>query len=301
MSIVSVVKSDYTDIYPNLERAIALAGSLSVASNDSVVIKINMCGARTPETGAITHPELLGALLGYLRNNYENLDISVVESDATTELADLFIKWLGYLPVLEKWNARWVNLSQEKMTAKRIKGRYLKEVPVAKLFDGAYFITLPKLKTNLLTGITCCLKNQFGCLPMVEKSIYHLHIDDVIADVNLAFHPDFCIADGIISMGGELGPGTSVPIPLKAIVCGNDAVAVDTYCARIVGFTPWLIGHIRKAARSNVGSMEYTLVGDEIPGVDFEISKMKIWLLKLGSFLQRHAQKRARVAWRKSK
>ena len=130
--------------------------------------------------------------------------------------------------------------------------------------------------------------------------MYHPHIDDVIADVNLAIHPDFCIVDGIISMGGELGPGTSVPIPLKAMICGKDPVAVDTLCARIMGFTPWFIGHIRKAAHADVGSMRYTLRGDKLPSVDFEISKMERWLLKLGSSLQRRAQGRARVAWRKS-
>ena len=42
MNLVSVVKSDYTNIYSNLERAIDLAGSLLVDSNDPVVIKINM-------------------------------------------------------------------------------------------------------------------------------------------------------------------------------------------------------------------------------------------------------------------
>ena len=118
-SIIGIVKSDYKDARQSLERAIALTNSFPISSNDKVVIKINMCGARTPETGAITHPLFLDALLCYLRERFENLEIFVVESDATTVLANPFIKWLGCLPVLQKWNTQWVNLSNQRIINKK--------------------------------------------------------------------------------------------------------------------------------------------------------------------------------------
>lgn len=299
-SRVAVVRSDYVDAHHNLERAINLLGPLQLASHSSVAIKINLCSARTPETGAITHPVLLDALLHYLREHYEGLKISVVESDGTVLHADMFIKWLGYLPVLERWDASWVNLSKEPIIRRNIDGLKMKEVPVAKILDGAFIITVPKLKTNLLTGITCCLKNQFGCLPIIDKSVYHPHIDDVIVDVQRAMRPELCVVDAIIAMGGALGPGAGLPVPMKTILCGTDPVAVDALGARLLGFSPWLVGHIRKAAFHGIGSIRYSITGDPLPKVDAEINWLEMWVLKLASSVQMRALLRSRRAWRKA-
>jgi uncharacterized protein (DUF362 family) len=258
-----------------------------------------MCSARTAETGAITHPLLLDALLHYLRKHYEGLKISVVESDATVVHADLFIKWLGYLPILERWNAHWVNLSKEPIIRQKIAGLRMKEVPVPRILEEAFLITVPKLKTNLLTGLTCCLKNQFGCLPMIDKSIYHPHIDDVIVDLQQAMRPQFCIVDAIIAMGGVGGPGAGVPLPLKTILCGSDPVAVDALGARLLGFNPWLVGHIRKASFRKIGSIRYRVIGDPLPKVDAEVNWIEMQLLRLMSSIQMRALLRSRRAWRK--
>jgi len=291
MSIISLVKSDYNNVHKQIGRAIALAGSLSISNGDCVVIKINMCGARLPESGAITHPLFIDALLNYLHENFENLRIYVVESDATTAQPDLFVKWFGILPILKKWNATYINLSKQKTFTKRINRKRFKEIRLPQIFENTFIITLPKLKTSLLTGITCCLKNQFGCFAEVRKIKYHRHVDDTIVDINLAIKPDFCIVDAITAMGGELGPGLGTPIPLNTIVCGKDSVAVDAFCAKLMGFNPGRIGHIRKAAQAGIGTMKYKLVGDEIPKVDFEINKFKLRLLKLGSWIQARASK----------
>jgi len=296
-SIVSLKRSRYGDVFPGLAEAIELAGPLPVSSGESVVVKINMCGSRTPETGTVTHPAVLDALLRYLRESYENLTIFVVESDATVVLADLFIRWLGYMPILEKWGARWANLSEQPIVSHSIKGRHLKEVPVAKVFQDAVFITVPKLKTNLLTGITCCLKNQFGCIPMIDKSVYHPHIHDVVTDINTVLRPDFCIIDAIIAMGGVQGPGAGVPVPFGSVICGRDPVATDALAARILGFRPTSIGYIRKCARAGVGSLRYRLVGDPLPRADFEVNHLEMSLLRLGASLQRRAQLRFRRKW----
>jgi uncharacterized protein (DUF362 family) len=256
---------------------------------------------RTPETGTVTHPLFLDGVLHYLREHFENLKIYVVESDATVALADKFIQWLGFVPVLKKWDAEFVNLSKIKAINRRVDGRYFREVSVPEIFEQPhFFITIPKPKTNPISTITCCLKNQFGCLPVVEKNIYHPHLDDVIADVNKTFHPDLCLVDGITAVGGAQGPSFGVPIPLKAIICSKDPVATDAFCARLMGFHPWFIGHIRKSASSGVGSMKYSIKGSNVDKVDFEISKLEFRLIKLGGFLQRRAQKQFRAVGRKA-
>ena len=297
-STVSISLSHYEDAFANIRRALTHLQPLNLSNNDTVIIKINMCDARMPETGAITHPLFLDAVLRYLRTHYENLNIFVVESDATVVIADKFIQWFGYVPVLQKWNAGFINLSKQKIIERKIDGRYFEAIPIPEIFDKPnYFITLPKLKTNPLPTITCCLKNQFGCLPAPEKNIYHPHLDDVIADVNKAIRPDLCLVDGIIAMGGTWGPAFGVPVRLNTIICSQDPVAVDAFGARLMGFNPWFIGHIRKSAFSGAGSMRYGVKGDPIPEVDFEINRLETFLInKVGTFLQKRSRRQFRTA-----
>jgi uncharacterized protein (DUF362 family) len=286
---IAAVKATYASAYRELSRAMELLGPINTR-HLPVVIKINLCAARTPETGAITHPLMLDALLHYLRDLDADGKITVVESEATAARPHIFKDWFGFTPILEKYNAEWCNLSKADSVLKHVEGRFLKEIPVPVIFENSFFITLPKLKTHVLTGITCCLKNQFGCLQKVRKITFHKHLDDVIVDANLAMKPDFCVVDGIIAMGGNLGPGVGVPIPLNAIICGSDPVAVDAFCAKLVGFNPSRLGHIRKAANSKLGSTRYIAVGDEIPEIDFEVSKVGMTLLKVASHLSKRSK-----------
>ena len=295
-SPVATVRSGYEDACAGIGRALAHLKLPAMDNHLPVVIKINICDARTAETATITHPLFLEALLRYLRESCEGLRIYVVESDATVVLADRFIRWFGYVPVLEKWNAEFVNLSRTRVVARKVNGRYFKEVPVPEILDQPrYFITCPKPKTNPISSMTCCLKNQFGCLPEVEKGMYHNRLDDVIADVNLAMRPDLCVVDAITGMGGIWGPAFGVPIPLKAVICSPDPVAADSYCARLMGLSPRSVGHIRKSASSGVGSMRYVLAGDRMDKVEFETSWFQMRLLRMASSLQRRSQQKFRA------
>ena len=301
LATISNVRS-YSDAFDNISKAIGLIGLTKLKSNSSVVIKINLCAARTADTGTITHPLFLDGALHYLRENFANLKISVVESDATVVIADKFVVWLGIQPILDKWGAQFINLSRIKSVLQNIKGRYFKEIPVPEIFHKCdYFINMPKLKTNPMSTITCCLKNVFGCLPNADKNIYHPKLDDVITDINTTIHTDLALVDGIIAMGGSQGPSYGVPIPLNAVICSEDPVAVDSYGARLMGFNPWFIAHIRKSADSKVGSMKYHLIGDKLGRIDFETNKFEMWMLKLGGSLARRAQSQLRADGRKIK
>jgi uncharacterized protein (DUF362 family) len=288
VTAVGIVRSGYADVSANLSRAIHLCSGLRIKDHGSVVVKINLCDFRTPETGAITHPIFLEAVLEYLRRNFRDLKIYVVESDATVARPDLFIKWFGFLPILQRWEAIWCNLSKEETATRSIDGLHFKKLDVPRIFEDSYFITLPKMKTCSVTKISCALKNQFGCIPMRRKIVFHPSVDDVIVDANLAMRPDFCIVDGIVGMGGSQGPAFGVPIPAHTIVTGCDPVAVDTVCAKIIGFKPSSIGHIQKAAKHKVGSPNCRVLGNQVADVrtDFQWSVLEALTFKIGEYFR---------------
>jgi uncharacterized protein (DUF362 family) len=258
-----------------------------------------MCDARTPETGAITHPTFLDALLRYLRENYEDLVIYVVESDATVVIADKFIHWLGYMPILERWGAKWHNLSRDDVVNVPVSGYYMKEIAIPAILTRSCLVSFSKLKTNTLSTITASLKNQFGCMPMVQKSVFHDHLAEVIADVNRVIVPSFSIVDGIIAMGGSRGPAFGVPIRAEVILTSRDPVAVDSASAALMGIRPSRVKHIRLAAKAGIGSMDYQLVGDEVPRVDFELSWLDDLQFRVARALKRLHRARLRTSWKR--
>jgi uncharacterized protein (DUF362 family) len=282
MNEVAVINSTYRRVRENLERGIDLVGGLCLAGKSKVVIKINFCDVRTVDTGAVTHPIFLDALLSYLRDQYSDIPIYVVESDGAVVFADEFVKWLGYKKVIDKWNAKFVNLSKDAASDFQVNGLHFSSLPIPDTLRDSYFITLAKLKTNVMSQITCALKNQYGCMPEVDKAQYHSVLEKVIADVNLAYRPDFCIVDGILGQGGTEGPAFGVPIPAKVIVLGKDPVAVDSVCAKIIGFPPSLVGHIRAARRVGIGNGRYSLVGDPIPEINFHAKLMYMLVFRMG-------------------
>jgi uncharacterized protein (DUF362 family) len=147
----------------------------------------------------------------------------------------------------------------------------LKELYLPKTVRGVDFlVSMPKLKTHHWAGVTLSLKNMFGIVPGGcygwPKNVLHwAGIDNSILDINAAARPDFAIVDGIIGMEGN-GPIQGEPKPCGVLVLGDDPVAVDSTCARIMGLLPGRIKHIARAA-TLLGHMEpekITQLGDSI-------------------------------------
>jgi uncharacterized protein (DUF362 family) len=138
----------------------------------------------------------------------------------------------------------------------------LKELYLPKTVRGVDFlVSLPKLKTHHWAGVTLSLKNMFGVVPGGcygwPKNILHwAGIDRAILDINAAVRPDFAIVDGIIGMEGN-GPIQGTPKPCGILILGDDPVAVDSTCARVMGLVPERITYLAGAA---------TLLGHIEPG-----------------------------------
>ena len=288
---VNITKTNgYDNVYLKIGSSINGAGGLNISNGDRVLIKINLCNLRSPSSGAIAHPLFLDALLHYLRGNYQYLDIIVIESDATEGRPDIISKWFGFDKILEKWDAKWYNLSKHPKITKKIDGFYFSEIEISEIFDEYdYFITVPKLKSHSLTKITASLKNQFGCIPYWRKEKFHKNLDDVIADANLAMRPDLCIVDAILSLGGG-GAIYGVPLQSNLIISGTDPVSVDTVCAKIMGYNSKRIGHIKKAEKLGVGTSKYILNGDPFNpkqmNLDFKAPIWKEYGLNFGRYLK---------------
>src|SRR5207248_4570568 len=94
------------------------------------------------------------------------------------------------------------------------------------------------------------------------KNILHwAGIQQSILDICATVPVHFVIADGIIAMEGN-GPLNGSPRHLGKIVLSNDPVAADATCARLMGFEPNRVAHIREASKF-LGNSSRTLINQD--------------------------------------
>ncbi len=238
--------------YPNLNKSIK-----------TICIKINLCDYRMPESGATTDPVLLEALVKVLQKELKPENIFVIENNATTVEANSLFNLLGFREVVERSRFKLINAADGEWIRKSIPdGQIFKEIEVPRIWLEADFtINFAKLKTNLLTKTTGCLKNMFGLLREKRKSVYHIRIDKVIGDINRVMSADLCLVDGLIGQEG-LGPAFGIPKRCELLIAGTDPVSVDSCCAKIMGFNPRFISYIMHCYRRGIGNIEFLLETD---------------------------------------
>src|SRR5579864_8019485 len=128
----------------------------------------------------------------------------------------------------------------------------LKELYLPRTAMGVDFlVSMPKLKTHHWAGVTLSLKNMFGIVPGTcygwPKNVLHwAGIDRAILDINAAARPDFAIVDGIVGMEGN-GPIQGQSKASKVLVVGDDPVAVDATCCRVMGLVPERVNYLARA------------------------------------------------------
>jgi uncharacterized protein (DUF362 family) len=257
MSLVSFVKI----IQPNhkqLEQAISV--SLNLIGYDfrsnvkRVVIKPNMCYYWDYSTGQTTDPKFVAALIDVLRDEIRSdVDISIVESDASAMKCKYAFKLLGYEKLSQDYDVRLVNLSEDKSNLVEVNvGTQLFRPRVPSAIQNADLkINVTKIKYSLETiKVTCALKNIFGCNPYPKKFKYHPRIDETIVALNKAMRFDLCLVDGNIVSGTK-------PRKLGLVMASRDPVAIDVAAARIAGVNPKKIKYVQLAAKEGLGNTSF--------------------------------------------
>jgi len=114
------------------------------------------------------------------------------------------------------------------------------------LVEADYKIYAPKLKHHVSTKLTCSLKLNVGICDSKERLNGHdFHLEEKIADLYEVGYPDFVVVDAvIIGQQCELVPK---PLSLGVIIMGKSGVAVDSVAAKLLGFDPHEIAHLRIA------------------------------------------------------
>jgi uncharacterized protein (DUF362 family) len=127
-----------------------------------------------------------------------------------------------------------------------------------------FFVNCPKFKAHPWTTVTFSLKNYIGIQDDRHRLIDHDHtLDQKVADLQYVLQPQFIAIDAITAGEGRML--TPVPFDLGLVICGDNQVAVDAVCCRIIGIDPLDVPHIRMCWERGFGPVELdeiTLAGD---------------------------------------
>lgn len=259
MSLVSFVKvKNEAAFKEGISRSLDLIDYKFPNNLRNIVMKPNLCYYWDYTTGQTTDPRFVAALIDLIREKVSsNVNISVVESDASAMKCKYAFRMLGYEKLARDYNVDLVNLYDEPSDNVQVAvGNKSFQFMMPRIIrDADLRINIPKIKyTFEQIKMTCALKNIFGCNPYPKKFKYHSRIEEVIVALNKVMKFNLCIVDGNIVSGTK-------PRRMGLIMSTRDPVAVDVAAAKIAGIDYRRVRYISLAAKEGVGRPAFVFKG----------------------------------------
>jgi uncharacterized protein (DUF362 family)/Pyruvate/2-oxoacid:ferredoxin oxidoreductase delta subunit len=254
-----------------VQKGIDMLGGISLFAKpgERIVMKPNVLIGTDPNKGVTTHPAVFRAVGELLRD----AGVSVLYGDSPS-----FGK---SEPNLRKSGLKQVGDELGFIVADFDSGRPVshKDALLVKKFviangvlesDG--LVSLPKFKTHGLVRFTGAVKNQFGCVPGLLKSQYHVKLPDpydfatMLVDLNTLIRPRLYIMDGIVAMEGN-GPRGGKLKQLNVLLLSSDPIALDATACRIAHLDPEIVPTSKPGEKAGLGTYQaedIELVGETL-------------------------------------
>ena len=237
---------DEEKIHMLLKQGLDFLGGVEtlIPKDAKILLKPNLLKKAEVEKAVITHPVVVGAFAGILRENgYENIVLADSCGHGTTQAV---IRGTGMDTYLEKYHIPAVDYSEGVKTAYP-QGVQAKEFILPKeLLEQDCVISLSKMKTHALERITGAVKNSYGFVYGFHKAKGHTQYPSadsfarMLIDLNKCVAPKLYVMDGIVAMEGN-GPGSGDPVPMKVLLMSTDPVALDSVFSRLVYLKPEMV------------------------------------------------------------
>ena len=269
VSLHRLTQASYPAVKAAVGAALDMAGLEARDLGSSCLVKINAMSQEVLP-GRNTGPWVVRAVLSQLRERFPGLTLTLADSDVAgyPQFARACRHW-GYDQLAARFGASLVNLAREPYREVATDNPVCPRLAFPRaVFQTESIVNLPVLKTHVLGGISCCLKNHWGLLPRLRYQ-YHRQVQQVIAEINHQVSQTvFNLVDATVAMEGS-GPKTGLPRPCGVLLAGRDRVACDSAALDYMGLPPSLAPHVSLSQAAGVGSMAYTLRGDALEPANF--------------------------------
>jgi len=265
MQRVMIQPSDYKNISQAVERAFDLFPVK--IKGKKVLIKPNVLRASDANEGITTHPSLLRSVVESVEK-MEPASISVGDNPGLFSYGanEEGFKKTGLMAASKGY---YKNIGNDSVTVDFNKD-FTPTVSISQaVLDADIIISLPKFKTHGLTTMTGAIKNSYGFLPGAQKARLHRAagspkgFNDVIVEVFRLRVPDLFIVDAVVGMEGN-GPASTDLRDIGLILASDNAVAMDSVIATMMGLDPGSLRFLKKAKEMGLG--DYNIESIEIIG-----------------------------------
>jgi uncharacterized protein (DUF362 family) len=231
-----------------------------------------------------THVDAIRGLMEFMSPFYKGQFIIAEASGGNGNSAPGFLNY-GYLDLQKDYNIKFIDLNQTTGTPMWILDQdlYPDKIQIADMFvDPKYYIiSITRPKTHNAVIMTAGVKNMVMAAPMIvpgvngEKPMHYkrrmhaggsrwLHYN--MFQIAKQVHPDFSIIDGVEGMEGN-GPSGGDPVDHRIALAGEDVVAVDSLCAKLMGIPLENLGYLNYCAADGLGIVDREKI-DIIGGKD---------------------------------
>ena len=270
MSRVLIEESSYETCRNAVDKAFALFPV--PLRGKRVAVKVNALKAGDPDSQAfVTHHKVLEAVVQKLES-LGPAEIMVGDSVGTESYGNS--EHVFRATRLREAAGTYYRNFSKKLEVVQLQAPFERAVAVLKeVLDADVYVSIPKLKTHGLTMLSGSVKNNFGLLAGAQKSWYHYYsvkpeiFARIIIEMFRLRPPDLVIMDGILAMEGY-GPASPETRWVNKVIASDDAVALDTVLAKMVGFGIEEVPYLRLARELRLGqtdSKTIEVLGDDSP------------------------------------
>jgi uncharacterized protein (DUF362 family) len=233
-----------------------------IQKGDQVFLKPNMFLNSPVESGITTNPNLVIEMAKLC----SELGAEVIIGERNGQIHANFSDY----PKINNY-ARLVDLDQEEFVLKNPPENTSVinfPLPIPKIVEESdLVISLPGLRTHVLTLMSNALKNTMGFLPGKTTRLIHLAgLEEAIIDLNKIIKIDLTITDAIYSLEGAFPADSGQAKKTDFIMASTDQVALDSVAAKFMGYGTNEVEINSLAARAGLGTCdleEINILGEE--------------------------------------
>jgi uncharacterized protein (DUF362 family) len=231
--------------------------ALDLRPRGRTLVKPNCVASGRHFPHAYTRPEFLEGVLRALRDRAGSdlEELALGERCGITVPTRHAFKYAGYYPMLRRLGLKAYHFEETPQVEiplyhpERLRDSFFTPEPVAK---ADFFVNCPKFKAHPWTTVTFSMKNYIGIQDDRHRLIDHDHkLSEKVADLQYIVQPQFIAIDAVVAGEGRML--TPVPFDLKLVIMGDNQVAFDAVCCRIIGLDPLGVDHIRFAHERGFG------------------------------------------------
>jgi uncharacterized protein (DUF362 family)/ferredoxin len=240
-----------------IQKGVDMLGGISVFAKpgERIVLKPNILIGTDPDKHVTTHPAVFRAVGKLLKD----AGVIVLYGDSPSfGKSEPNLRRSGIKQVGNELGFILADFDSGRQVSHKDALLVKKFVVANGILDSDGLVSLPKFKTHGLVRFTGAVKNQFGCIPGLRKSQYHVKLPDpydfatMLVDLNTLIRPRLYIMDGIVAMEGN-GPRSGRLKQLNVLLLSADPIALDATACRIAHLDPEIVPTSKPGEKAGLG------------------------------------------------